>query len=482
MSKKQAADLTEMTKTELVALAKNQGLTGYSRMLKAELVKAITKLVAPKKKAAPKKRPVAPVKKKAAPAKKKAPSKKKAAPVKKKAAPAKKKAVAKKAAPAKKKAAPKKKAPTKKKTAKKKPAPRFTAPELRELDNGAGELPPLDDANRIVLLPRDPSWLFTYWELTSEYKEAARMAGGGQLALRLHLLDGKVTSTFFEHEVSEWARSWYLPVPRPEQEYLVEIGYRTSSGDQWFPLVRSNNVKVPAREPSAWVSRQYATIPPDKELPLAAQIPAGDGPHLGEPVPVAPPEIVSQLLVEDDGLRIVVETQAPVQPGSLGFAGEEAAQPGSLGHQPGSLGLQPGSLGHQPGSLGHQPGSLGHQPGSLGFQAGSPGALNPGFPALAPTAVQAGTQVVLGGSATGQGADEAVHPLLEATAELVIAGRAFPGSRLSVAGQAVPVGPDGCFSLRISVPEGTREVPIEAEEESTGRRRRISLQLGHAAD
>ena len=470
MSKKQAADLTEMNKTELVALAKREGLTGYSRMLKAELVQALKKLLAPKKiapkKAAMKKAPkkIAPKKaamKKAA-AKKAAPQKaamKKAAPKKaapKKAAP--KKAAVKKAAP--KKAAPPKAAP-KKAPATKRPAPRFTAPELRDLDKTAGELPPLDEANRIVLLPRDPSWLFTYWELTREYKEAARMAGGAQLALRLHLMDGKVTSTFFEHEVSEWARSWYLPVPRPEQEYQVEIGYRTASGDQWFPMARSNSVKVPAREPSAWVSRQYATIPPDKELPLAELLPEGDGPSMGAPAFIAAPEIVSQLLVEEDGLRIIVETQASAQPGSLGFAGAEAAQPGSLGHQPGSLG---------------------HQPGSLGFEIGSPGALNAGFPALAPATVRAGTQVVLGGSATGQDSDGGVHPLLEATAELVIAGRAFPGSRLSVAGQTVPVGPDGCFSLRISVPEGTREVPIVAEEEATGRRRRINLQLGHAAE
>ena len=312
-----------------------------------------------------------------------------------------------------------------------------------------------------MLLPRDPAWLFTYWELTREYKEAARLAGGVQLTLRLHLMDGMLTSTFFEHEVSEWARSWYLPVPRPEQEYMVEIGYR--GGDQWFPLVRSNSVVVPAQEPSAWVSRQYATIPPHEALPLSQNLPGGEGPGMAAPSPVAQPEVISQLLVEDSGLRIVVETQAPSQPGSLGFASAEACQPGSLGHQPGSLG--------------HQPGSLGHQPDTLGFGSDP---LEPGAGGLA------GSRVVLDGSPPasleGQEATNGGPPLLEATAELVIAGRSFPGSRLSVAGQPVPVGPDGCFSLRITVPEGSREVPIEAEEEATGRRRRINLQLGRASE
>ena len=347
-------------------------------------------------------------------------------------------------------------------------APRFSAPELQNLDAGTGDLPPLDDQNRIVLLPRDPAWLFAYWELTREYKEAARLAGGSQLTLRLHQVDGLVTSTFFEHEVSEWARSWYLPVPRPEQEYLVEIGYR--GGDQWFPLVRSNSVVVPAQEPSAWVSRQYATIPPDQGLPLAG-LPGEVGPNQGAPSPMAGPAIVSQLLVEDDGLRIVVETQASAQPGSLGFAGAEASQPGSLGHQP-------GSLGHQPGSLGHQPGSLGHQPESLAPPALAPSQPLTTGPAGGPVVPHRAIAAWDGQQAEGHGG----HPLLEATAELLIAGRSFPGSRLRVAGQPVSVGPDGCFSLRISVPEGSREVPIEAEEETTGRRQRINLQLGRAAD
>ena len=73
-------------------------------------------------------------------------------------------------------------------------------------------------------------------------------------------------------------------------------------------------------------------------------------------------------------------------------------------------------------------------------------------------------------------------PLLEAAVEVVIAGRSFPGTALSVAGRPIPVGPDGAFSLRISVPDGTREIPIEAAEEATGRRRRICLQLGRAVD
>ena len=68
--------------------------------------------------------------------------------------------------------------------------------------------------------------------------------------------------------------------------------------------------------------------------------------------------------------------------------------------------------------------------------------------------------------------------LMEAMVEVVISGRSTPGARLTVAGQPIPAGPDGCFSLRICVPEGQREISLEAIEEATGQEKRINLILG----
>ena len=66
--------------------------------------------------------------------------------------------------------------------------------------------------------------------------------------------------------------------------------------------------------------------------------------------------------------------------------------------------------------------------------------------------------------------------------EVVISGRSVPGAQLTVAGRQIPAGPDGCFSLRISVPEGQREISLMAREEATGQEKRINLRLGQEVE
>ena len=43
--------------------------------------------------------------------------------------------------------------------------------------------------------------------------------------------------------------------------------------------------------------------------------------------------------------------------------------------------------------------------------------------------------------------------VVQAAVEMVVSGRSFPGTEISIAGQGIPTGPDGAFSLRVSVPE-----------------------------
>jgi len=360
--------------------------------------------------------------------------------------------------------------------------------ELQGVDEGLPELPQTSDGNRIVLLPRDPAWLFAYWNLTYEYKEAARAAGGKVLALRLNDVtdldfDGTNAHSAYEHECAEWARSWYLPVPAPGRDYIVEIGYR--GGEDWFPLARSRRVSVPADQPSTWVRNDFVTIGFDEDLKAVRQrMPRMDQP--AEP-PTAPP-VTPQTIYDDGDLRIVVggpffnPSGAPSWPL---FSHAVLAVPGSVSHLPGSLGHIPGSLGHIPGSLGHIPGSLGHVPGSLGHVPGSLGHLgqlarHPGTP---PDAGALGTELEASVFA-GQPVllEDATQPLLQAAVEMVISGRSFPGTEISIAGRGIPTGPDGAFSLRVSVPEGMRDLPIEAKSVESGVTRRLVLRFGRDFD
>ncbi|MEO1404399.1 MAG: substrate-binding domain-containing protein, partial [Cyanobacteria bacterium J06635_1] len=53
---------------------------------------------------------------------------------------------------------------------------------LATVDEGLSDLPDGYGESRIVLMPRDPQWAYTYWDVPGEHREAVRRQGGRQLA------------------------------------------------------------------------------------------------------------------------------------------------------------------------------------------------------------------------------------------------------------------------------------------------------------
>jgi len=132
-----------------------------------------------------------------------------------------------------------------------------------ELPQGYGE-------SRIVLLPRDPQWAYVYWDIPNTEKEAKRLQGGQQLALRLYdstdlNLDYQYPHSIQEYPCDELAREWYLPVPVSDRSYTVEIGYRCADG-RWLVLSRSVPVNIPPSYPSDWIEDHFITVPWEQNL------------------------------------------------------------------------------------------------------------------------------------------------------------------------------------------------------------------------
>ena len=153
---------------------------------------------------------------------------------------------------------------------------------LAEVDARLPNLPEGYADNRIRLLPRDPRWLYTYWDVTNEHKEQARRQGGKFLCLRLYdvtgiAFDGTNARAMWEQEVHELARNWYLHVPAPGRHYCVEIGYRGAQAD-WLPLARSNVVMAPHERPAERVQDEFVTIPFDRPLTMGPAHPAAEPP------------------------------------------------------------------------------------------------------------------------------------------------------------------------------------------------------------
>jgi uncharacterized protein len=141
---------------------------------------------------------------------------------------------------------------------------------LASVDEGLPDLPQGYGDSRIVLMPRDPQWAYTYWDISFAAKQELRQQGGQQLALRIY--DVTDVSSLFQapHSIQEYpcdelAQEWYLPIPVSDRDYVIDIGYRCADG-RWLTLARSAPVRIPPIYPSDWIEDHFLTVPWEEEL------------------------------------------------------------------------------------------------------------------------------------------------------------------------------------------------------------------------
>ncbi|EGK84651.1 DUF4912 domain-containing protein [Microcoleus vaginatus PCC 9802] len=145
-----------------------------------------------------------------------------------------------------------------------------TGGSLSSVDEGLADLPNGYGESRVVLMPRDPEWAYTYWDIPNARKEELRRQGGQQLALRIYDVTDVNLETQSPHSIQEYpcdelAREWYVPIPVSDRDYAIDIGYRCADG-RWLVLARSAQVRVPPVYPSDWIEDQFITLDWEEEL------------------------------------------------------------------------------------------------------------------------------------------------------------------------------------------------------------------------
>jgi hypothetical protein len=120
----------------------------------------------------------------------------------------------------------------------------------------APELPGQYSQPKLVLMPKDPEYMFCYWELTPnliEEKEREKLPSGNY---RETLKINWESKSLFEPNftfipVFFWARKWYFGVPQVGQRYQVELGWLSDSG-HFISIIRSNLSELP----ESWAATQ----------------------------------------------------------------------------------------------------------------------------------------------------------------------------------------------------------------------------------
>lgn len=334
-----------------------------------------------------------------------------------------------------------------------------TGGSLSSVDEGLADLPNGYGESRVVLMPRDPEWAYTYWDIPNDRKEEMRRQGGQQLALRIYdvtdvNLDTQSPHSIQEYPCDELAREWYVPIPVSDRDYAIDIGYRCADG-RWLVLARSAEVRVPPVYPSDWIEDQFITLDWEEEL---------QGKTFAELVPPA-----KKMAQAGNGAGFSTGNAIYEQIFGMAESAEALRVAGSIF----------GSMQHVAGSV-QQVGIHEQSLSSYVFPSGVGMWAVPTMSALTMSGVGMSgltmsgvgmsglTMSGFGMSGVGMSGVGFAAPMrprqfwLVADAELIVYGATEPDATVYVGGQPIKLNADGTFRFQMSFQDGLIDYPIFA--------------------
>ncbi|MEG5138128.1 MULTISPECIES: DUF4912 domain-containing protein [unclassified Microcoleus] len=362
-----------------------------------------------------------------------------------------------------------------------------TGGSLSSVDEGLADLPNGYGESRVVLMPRDPEWAYTYWDISNDHKQELRRQGGQQLALRIYdvtdvNLDIQSPHSIQEYPCDELAREWYVPIPVSDRDYAIDIGYRCADG-RWLVLARSAEVRVPPIYPSDWIEDQFITLEWEEDLagktfaelvPPAKKIAQTNGASVGYSTGNAIYEQIFGMAESAESMRVDGSIFGSMQhvAGSIQQVAGSIQQVG-IHEQALSSYVFPSGVGMWAGAgmSGLTMSGVGMSGvGMSGLTASGVGMSGVGMSGLTMSGVGMSglTMSGFGMSGVGMSGVGFATPMrprqfwLVADAELIVYGATEPDATVYVGGQPIKLNADGTFRFQMSFQDGLIDYPIFA--------------------
>jgi hypothetical protein len=135
-----------------------------------------------------------------------------------------------------------------------------------ERDANANSLPEGYGSTEAVLLPRDPFWMFTYWELSENTLNRLIKEIGvdnfekSKKVIRVHKIgDNGMSDGFFDVPIVLEAKNWYVNVSECGKTYECEIGIITPDG-RYIGIVKTNRVTLPKSSVSDVIDEKWMSV------------------------------------------------------------------------------------------------------------------------------------------------------------------------------------------------------------------------------
>lgn len=132
------------------------------------------------------------------------------------------------------------------------------------------ELPRTYGVDRIVLMVRDPYWLFAYWEVSATKQEEFNQQYGPtawsttQPVLRIYDVtgidfNGYNARSYIDIQVSDQVDNWHIYIGKPEHSFCVDLGRKFPDG-RFVTILRSNVVVTPRDNLSDLLDEEWMWI------------------------------------------------------------------------------------------------------------------------------------------------------------------------------------------------------------------------------
>ncbi len=353
--------------------------------------------------------------------------------------------------------------------------PRHSGPGERYAIGGAepviqsdsGELPEAYGTQRLLLVARDPHWLYAHWDMTSEQLRKHNTASrDGHLVLRVFCGDVSGAPVVEQHVHPE-SRNWFIHVGRGATKYVALLGSYHRKG-AWATVATSDATLTPPDVLSDDTSVRFETIP--VEVPFKQLLELVKG-AVAEHTPLM--EVIQQLRAAGhtalpglESFVSVLAAPAGSRPAAHWTPEQERALAAIINIDEvrrvwmGSLEITElirRSLEKELSSQSAAAFARGEQSGAASWPGGITSVSSP-----------------FGGEGQRKGF------WFNVNAELIIYGATEPDAAVTIGGRKIQLRRDGTFSFRFALPDGDYELPVQATSADGSDSRRAELEFRRA--
>ena len=335
------------------------------------------------------------------------------------------------------------------------------------IQSDSGELPEAYGTQRLLLVARDPHWLYAHWDMTNEQMRKHNTASrDGHLVLRVFC--GNVSGApVVEQHVHPESRNWFIHVGRGATKYVAQLGSYHRKG-AWATVATSDATLTPPDVLSDDTSVRFETIP--VEVPFKQLLELVKG-AVAEHTPLI--EVIQQLralghteLPELKSLASALATPAGTRPSAQWTPEQERALAAIINIDEvrrvwmGSLEITElirRSLEKELSSQSAAAFARGDQSSAAQLPGGITSMSSP-----------------FGGEGGRKGF------WFNVNAELIIYGATEPDAAVTIGGRKIQLRKDGTFSFRFALPDGNYDLPVQATSADGSDSRRAELEFRRA--